>query len=590
MPTPVATLGEVQQKSDFHVKPSDKTAQLETDQWPLLLKNFHKLNVRSNHYTPLAHGCSPLKRPIQDYVRTGFINLDKPANPSSHEVVAWIKRMLRVEKTGHSGTLDPKVTGCLIVCVEKATRLVKSQQSAGKEYVGLARFHGDVAGGQQEVARALEGLTGALFQRPPLIAAVKRQLRVRTIYESKLLQFDQERNMAVFWISCEAGTYVRTLCVHLGLILGVGGIMQELRRVRSGVLSEQDNLATMHDVLDAQWLYDNHKDEAYLRRVITPLEALLTNHKRIIMKDSAVNAVCYGAKIMLPGVLRYEDGIELNQEIVVVTTKGEAICLGISLMTTSVIATCDHGVVAKIKRVIMERDTYPRKWGLGPKASMKKSMIKEGALDKYGRPNEKTPPDWEKKLFSDDAKPPAAQPRVASEAKKEEKKKKKKRKAEAESEEGAASTDEVKEKKKKKAKKTEDAESKPEADATDTSIAPAAASVTSAETAPVIAAETAPVLAAAESEAKKEKKKKKKSVSSAAEESSAHSATSGADSGPEASAGEEGGEKKKKKKKKKSAESGDGGETGGESAVEGQASGEEGKKKKKKKKKEGDDS
>ena len=66
---------------------------------------------------------------------------------------------------------------------------------------------------------------------------------------------------------------------------------------------------------------------------------------------------------------RYEDGIELNQEIVVVTTKGEAICLAISLMTTSVIATCDHGIVAKIKRVIMERDTYPRKWGLGPKVS-----------------------------------------------------------------------------------------------------------------------------------------------------------------------------------------------------------------------------
>lgn len=66
------------------------------------------------------------------YHRSGFINLDKPANPSSHEVVAWIKRILRVDKTGHSGTLDPKVTGCLIVCVDRATRLVKSQQSAGK--------------------------------------------------------------------------------------------------------------------------------------------------------------------------------------------------------------------------------------------------------------------------------------------------------------------------------------------------------------------------------------------------------------------------------------------------------------------------
>jgi H/ACA ribonucleoprotein complex subunit 4 len=116
------------------------------------------------------------------------------------------------------------------------------------------------------------------------------------------------------------------------------------------------------------------------------------------MKDSAVNAVCYGAKILLPGVLRYEDGIEVDQEIVIVTTKGEAIALAIAQMTTAVMSTCDHGVVAKIKRVIMERDTYPRKWGLGPVASKKKSMIKDGLLDKYGKPNDKTPKDWMKQL------------------------------------------------------------------------------------------------------------------------------------------------------------------------------------------------
>lgn len=134
--------------------------------------------------------------------------------------------------------------------------------------------------------------------------------------------------LGIFWVSCEAGTYIRTLCVHLGLLLGVGGQMQELRRIRSGVMSEKDHMVTMHDVLDAQWLYDNHKDESYLRRVVYPLEKLLTSHKRLVMKDSAVNAICYGAKIMLPGVLRYEDGIEVNQEIVVITTKGEAICIG----------------------------------------------------------------------------------------------------------------------------------------------------------------------------------------------------------------------------------------------------------------------
>lgn len=188
-----------------------------------------------------------------------MINLDKPSNPSSHEVVAWLRRILRVDKTGHSGTLDPKVTGCLIVCIDRATRLVKSQQGAGKEYVAVLRLH-DKLKDPSALPRALQTLTGALFQRPPLISAVKRQLRVRTIYDSKLLEYDENRNLAVFWVSCEAGTYIRTLCVHLGLLLGVGGHMQELRRVRSGALSENDEIVTMHDVMDAQWLYDNTRD------------------------------------------------------------------------------------------------------------------------------------------------------------------------------------------------------------------------------------------------------------------------------------------------------------------------------------------
>ncbi|XP_024536066.1 H/ACA ribonucleoprotein complex subunit 4 [Selaginella moellendorffii] len=391
--TGAASLGDAQAGTDYLIKPQSFVPSLDTSKWPLLLKNYDALNVRTGHYTPLPTGFTPLKRPLFDYVRYGVINLDKPSNPSSHEVVAWIKRILRVDKTGHSGTLDPKVTGSLIVCVDRATRLVKAQQGAGKQYVCVARLHSaveDVA----KVARGLETLTGALFQRPPLISAVKRQLRVRTIYQSKLLEFDADKHLVVFWVECEAGTYIRTLCVHLGLLLGVGGHMQELRRVQSGILGEKDNLVTMHDVLDAQWVYDNYKDESYLRRVIMPLEVLLTNYPRIVVKDSAVNAICYGAKLMIPGLLRFDSKVGVGTEVVLMTTKGEAIALGIAQMSTSDMATCDHGVVAKVKRVVMERDTYPRKWGLGPRASAKKQMIASGLLDKHGKPNEKTPQEW----------------------------------------------------------------------------------------------------------------------------------------------------------------------------------------------------
>ncbi|KAG5242590.1 H/ACA ribonucleoprotein complex [Salix suchowensis] len=382
---------------DFMIKPQNFTPTIDTSQWPILLKNYDRLNVRTGHYTPLPSGHSPLKRPLAEYIRYGIMNLDKPANPSSHEVVAWIKRILRVEKTGHSGTLDPKVTGNLIVCIDRATRLVKSQQGAGKEYVCIARLH-DKVPDVAKVARALETLTGAVFQRPPLISAVKRQLRIRTIYESKLLEYDADKHLVVFWISCEAGTYVRTMCVHLGLILGVGAHMQELRRVRSGILGEKDNMVTMHDVMDAQWVYDNYRDESYLRRTIMPLEVLLTSYKRLVVKDSAVNAICYGAKLMIPGLLRFENDIEAGEEVVLMTTKGEAVALGIAEMTTAVMATCDHGIVAKIKRVVMDRDTYPRKWGLGPRASIKKKLISDGMLDKHGKPNEKTPHEWMRNL------------------------------------------------------------------------------------------------------------------------------------------------------------------------------------------------
>ncbi|KAI1330199.1 putative rRNA pseudouridine synthase, partial [Xylariaceae sp. FL0255] len=401
---------------EYSIKPMAVAPPVDTSTWPLLLKNYSQLLVRTGHFTPIPNGSAPLSRDLKSYISSGVINLDKPSNPSSHEVVAWVKRMLRVEKTGHSGTLDPKVTGCLIVCIDRATRLVKSQQGAGKEYVAVIRLHDKLPGGEAQFARALETLTGALFQRPPLISAVKRQLRIRTIHESKVIEFDNDRHLGIFWVSCEAGTYIRTLCVHMGLLLGVGAHMQELRRVRSGAMDETKDLVTLHDVLDAQWQYDNTRDESYLRKVIAPLETLLTSYKRIVVKDSTVNAICYGAKLMVPGLLRYENGIEAHEEVVLMTTKGEAIALGIAMMSTVEMSTCDHGVVAKVKRCIMERDLYPRRWGLGPTATEKKKLKASGKLDKFGRANEQTPAKWtsEYKDYSAPAASDAAAPAAAA--------------------------------------------------------------------------------------------------------------------------------------------------------------------------------
>merc|ERR1712100_385476 len=177
-----------------------------------------------------------------------------------------------------------------------------------------------------------------------------------------------------------------------------------------------------HDVLDAQWSRDNLQKEEYLRRVIMPLEILLTGFKRLVVKDSAVNAICYGAKLMLPGLLRFADDIDVNEEVVLMTTKGEAIAIGIAMMTTSVMADCDHGAVARVKRVIMERDTYPRKWGLGPMATKKKALVAEGKVHK----NAAYPAPLEASYDSKYAAASAADDEAARKAEKKAKKAKKK--------------------------------------------------------------------------------------------------------------------------------------------------------------------
>jgi H/ACA ribonucleoprotein complex subunit 4 len=255
-------------------------------------------------------------------------------------------------------------------------------------------------------------------------------------------------------------------------------------------MDEKEGMVTLHDVLDAQWLHDNQRDESYLRTVIKPLETLLVSYKRIVVKDSAVNAVCYGAKLMIPGLLRYEAGIEVHEEVVLITTKGEAIALAIAQMSTVELSSCDHGVVAKVKRCIMERDLYPRRWGMGPIATEKKKLKESGKLDKYGRTNEQTPAQWkqEYKDFNDpegvnggaaaaaESRPAAAQPAIQAAPSNEEAEeangaedadKKKKRKHEGETAEERAERKKKKKEKKEKKKARESAVTAADSDDSD---------------------------------------------------------------------------------------------------------------------------
>ena len=318
----------------------------------------HTLQVKAEEETDPRYGCKPIERPAEDYIKLGVINLDKPSGPSSHEVTAWTKRLLGLDHAGHGGTLDPKVTGVLPITLEEATKIVQALLLSGKEYVCVMRLHSDAP--ESKVKSTLEEFIGVIYQRPPIRASVKRQLRTRKIYYLNMLETNS-RNV-LFQVGCEAGTYIRKLCYDIGEVLGVGAHMQELRRTRAGPFTEDSNLVTLHDIAYYKDQLQQTKDQTVLQRFIQPMEKVLEPLPKIVIRDSAVDAICHGANLAAPGVLAVDSNIQPKDSVAVITQKGEAVALVQALVTTEVMLQSNRGLVAKTSRVLMPRGAYPKMW------------------------------------------------------------------------------------------------------------------------------------------------------------------------------------------------------------------------------------
>jgi len=316
------------------------------------------LLVKAEEETDPRYGCKPPERPVEDYIRFGVINLDKPAGPSSHEVTAWVKRLLSLDHAGHGGTLDPKVTGVLPITLEEATKIVQAILLSGKEYICVMQLHRETP--DDKVKSVLAEFTGAIYQRPPIRASVKRRLRTRKIYYLNLLE-TKNKNV-LLQVGCEAGTYIRKLCYDMGEALGVGAHMQELRRTRAGPFTEDTNLITLHDIAYCHDLWQKTKDEAVLGRFIQPMEKVLEPLPKIIIRDSAVDAICHGANLAAPGVLAIDSNIQPKDSVAVMTQKGEGVALARALVTTEVMLESNRGLGAKTTRVLMPRGVYPKMW------------------------------------------------------------------------------------------------------------------------------------------------------------------------------------------------------------------------------------
>ncbi len=306
---------------------------------------------------PGPYGKDPYSRSVPELLDMGVINMDKPYGPTSHEVTAWVKNILHIKRAGHSGTLDPHVTGVLPIMLGDATRLVRTLLLSGKEYVCVMRLHADVP--EARVKAILEEFTGVIYQRPPLVSAVKRQLRKRTIYYIDFLEMHGRD--VLFRVGCEAGTYIRKLCHDIGEALGAGAHMYELRRTKSGPFGEDETLITLQDLTDAYFYYTSG-DEAPLRNIIRPMEYALRDMPRIVVKDSTVDALAEGAPLYVQGICKVDTGIRQGDMVAVFTLKGEVVSIGMARMATGELMAAKEGQAMDTVRVVMEPGIYPKEW------------------------------------------------------------------------------------------------------------------------------------------------------------------------------------------------------------------------------------
>ncbi len=313
--------------------------------------------IREDSQTDPAYGKTPEKRSVEEHLELGIVNLDKPAGPTSHQISSWVKDILKAKKAGHSGTLDPDVSGVLPIGLNRATRSLYSLLPAGKEYVGVMHLHKEVK--PERLAEVVKMFTGkTIMQKPPVRSAVRREFRPRTIHSFEVLETDGRD--VLFYTRVQAGTYIRKLCHDMGTYMS-GAHMAELRRTKAGPYGEKSSVS-LHDLADAYAIWKEEGREELLKRAVLPVESAAELLPKIWVKDGAIEALCQGANLAAVGISKFSEGIKKGELLAIFSLKGEFVALGNAMMDSMQMASEKRGWAADTKRVVLPAGTYPKMW------------------------------------------------------------------------------------------------------------------------------------------------------------------------------------------------------------------------------------
>ncbi|MGN0719251.1 MAG: tRNA pseudouridine(55) synthase TruB [Anaerovoracaceae bacterium] len=257
--------------------------------------------------------------------RDGIININKPQNMTSHDVVRSLRRLLGMKKIGHTGTLDPMATGVLPVCLGSATRITEYLDLDFKKYrctmmLGMNTDTQDIWGEKTEefdttgiteeaIRHAFNAFRGEILQTPPMYSAVRVEgrrlyeyaragetvdVKSRKIFIRDLTvdAVDMDAMTVTFTVECSKGTYIRTICQDVGLALGTGAVMTSLVRLASGRFTIEDavsldELAAMKDAAMKKAETENNDvktpDGSWIDGVLLPPDYPLIHFGRVLL-------------------------------------------------------------------------------------------------------------------------------------------------------------------------------------------------------------------------------------------------------------------------------------------------------------------
>ena len=284
---------------------------------------------------------------VKEKLEAGLVLIDKPKGPASSSIAVFVREILGV-KCGHCGTLDPNVSGVLPLLTGKGIKLLEYLQKHDKEYVCIMQTSKPVA--REKLEKVLLSFKGEIYQTPPLHSAVAKRVRVRKIYDIKLLEAEphDKPTFFLFSMSCQHGTYVRKLLEDVGHILGVKIEMLELRRTQVSQWTEKDCVSLVK-LKDAMELYKAGRPEL-LDKILLPLEDAIKNFPKVFIKPAAALSVNNGADVFAPGIERVQGVFEPDNPVIIMNAD-KMIGVGRAVISSKQVQEAKKGVVIDTEKV-----------------------------------------------------------------------------------------------------------------------------------------------------------------------------------------------------------------------------------------------